>query len=202
MGFHIAGEQAQHLAERQVGISDAGLSVAVPNSDDEVCVSLLSAAGELDDKGCLAGPRLTGNEAYLPLACLCLGRLAGKSPAEERLELGQFSFPSDKYLVLQSIAPSNHPPIITSRQSGGKWEHVPTFRRWGSWSRYGPAGLLDRRTASVLALSAVALAPYGPASSPRTAALNCTNLNRNRKSPGSSSMLAGLPGQLVREKPR
>lgn len=67
-------------------------------------MSLLSAAGELDDKGRLAGPRFTGDEAHLPLA--------GESPVEESPELGQFLFPSD------NTCPS-------SRQSGGKWGQVP-----------------------------------------------------------------------------
>ncbi len=67
-GFDFAGEEAQHLAERQVRIAYAGLGVAVAEGDEQVGVEVLGTAGEFGDQGRLAGAGLAGDEDHLALA--------------------------------------------------------------------------------------------------------------------------------------
>ena len=63
-GFHLAGQQAKDLSERQVGITNAGVGIAVPTSNDQVRMSILRAVGEFPDECGLATARFPGDEDH------------------------------------------------------------------------------------------------------------------------------------------
>jgi hypothetical protein len=63
-GFHVAGQQFQNLAEGQVRVADAGVSVAVPAGDNQVSMGILGALGEFVNKGCFAAASFAGDEYH------------------------------------------------------------------------------------------------------------------------------------------
>jgi hypothetical protein len=68
LGFHIPRELPQYLAEGQVGVTDPGLGIALPDGHDQVSMLLLGTTSELGDQGCFATAGLAHHEAHLALA--------------------------------------------------------------------------------------------------------------------------------------
>jgi hypothetical protein len=62
LGLYVAGEEAQDLAEGQVGVADAGLGVAVPAGADQAGVGFLGTASEFLEEGGLAAAGVAGDK--------------------------------------------------------------------------------------------------------------------------------------------
>jgi hypothetical protein len=73
-GFRVADERLQRLAERQIGIAAAHLGVAVAHHRQQVGVSDLAAARQLDGQRGLSAARLARHKAHLAAAGQRLGQ--------------------------------------------------------------------------------------------------------------------------------
>jgi hypothetical protein len=119
LGFNIASQQAQNLAERQVRIADARMGIAVSAGDDQVGVVLLGESGEFLHQGCLATPGVAGDENHLPPA--------GQRCVEKPVKLRQLAFPGDKDRPFDSV-------FSFQEERRLSWEIGEAIRGWRWWS--------------------------------------------------------------------
>ncbi len=91
LGFDVADEQAQYLAEGEVGVTEPCLGVAGAVGNEQVSVGFLRTASELGDQGGLAGAGLAGDETHLGLT--------GQDAVEKLVQLCEFVLACDKDLL-------------------------------------------------------------------------------------------------------
>lgn len=91
-GLYVPGKLAQHLTKGQVGIALPGLSIALPNGDNQFLVFALSAAGKL------------GRQRGLAAACFTCYEtdeaLTNQRPLQESVEALQLAGAGNKYNAL------------------------------------------------------------------------------------------------------